>query len=97
MEPPPCRSIFSMFVLPKNMFSLAHAEMAGNIPLLFVKHEWNAETNQSAVESNPDIITEVRRQFKPADYDVLPDDGSKDEWLQLIQRESVPYLHRSFF
>ena len=41
--------------------------MAGNIPLLFVKHEWNAETNQSAVESNPDIITEARRQFKPAD------------------------------
>jgi rhodanese-related sulfurtransferase len=49
------------------MFSLAHAETAGNIPLLFVKHEWNAETNQLAVESNPDIITEARRQFKPAD------------------------------
>ena len=39
----------------------------GEHPPLFVKHEWNAETNQLAVESNPDFITEVRRQFKPTD------------------------------
>jgi rhodanese-related sulfurtransferase len=52
---------------PEEYVFVGHAEMAGNIPLLFVKHEWNAETNQSAVESKPDIITGGRRQFKPAE------------------------------
>jgi len=52
---------------PEEYVFVGHAEMARNIPLLFVKHEWNAETNQLAVESNPDFITEVRRQFKPTD------------------------------
>jgi rhodanese-related sulfurtransferase len=52
---------------PEEYVFVGHAEMARNIPLLFVKHEWNAETNQLVVESNPDFITEVRRQFKPTD------------------------------
>jgi len=55
------------FRTPEEYVFVGHAEMARNIPLLFVKHEWNAETNQLAVESNPDFITEVRRQFKPTD------------------------------
>ena len=41
--------------------------MARNIPLLFVKHEWNPETRQFMVEPNPDFIAEAKRQFKPND------------------------------
>jgi rhodanese-related sulfurtransferase len=52
---------------PEEYVFVGHAEMARNIPLLFVKHEWNAETNQFVVESNPDFISEVKRQFKPTD------------------------------
>ena len=46
---------------------VGHAEMARNIPLLFVKHEWNAETNQFAVEPNPDFISEAKCLFMPTD------------------------------
>ena len=52
---------------PEEYVFVGHAEMARNIPLLFVKHAWNAETNQFAVEPNPDFITEVKRLFSPTD------------------------------
>ena len=52
---------------PEEYVFVGHAEMARNIPLLFVKHEWNAETKQFVVEPNPDFISEVKHQFKPTD------------------------------
>lgn len=52
---------------PEEYVFVGHAEMARNIPLLFVKHEWNHETNQFAVEPNPDFIAEVKRLFAPTD------------------------------
>ena len=52
---------------PEEYVFVGHAEMARNIPLLFVKHEWNAETSQFVVEPNPDFIAEAKRQFKPTD------------------------------
>jgi rhodanese-related sulfurtransferase len=52
---------------PEEYVFVGHAEMARNIPLLFVKHEWNAETNQLTVEPNPDFISEVKRLFAPTD------------------------------
>jgi rhodanese-related sulfurtransferase len=52
---------------PEEYVFVGHAEMARNIPLLFVKHEWNAETNQFTVEPNPDFISEVKRLFAPTD------------------------------
>ena len=52
---------------PEEYVFVGHAEMARNIPLLFVKHEWNAETNQFVVEPNPDFITEAKRRFRPDD------------------------------
>ncbi|MFA5203509.1 MAG: hypothetical protein WC708_03810 [Lentisphaeria bacterium] len=38
-----------------------------------------------------------RREFKPADYDLLPDDGTRDEWNNLIKEDgaySLVYLDR---
>jgi rhodanese-related sulfurtransferase len=52
---------------PEEYVFVGHAEMARNIPLLFVKHEWNPETSQFVVEPNPDFITEAKRQFKLKD------------------------------
>ena len=51
---------------PEEYVFVGHAEMARNIPLLFVKHEWNAETNQFTVEPNPDFIPEAKRRFAPS-------------------------------
>ena len=52
---------------PEEYVFVGHADMARNIPLLYVKHEWNPETKQFTVELNPDFIPEVKRQFKPTD------------------------------
>ena len=52
---------------PEEYVFVGHAEMARNVPLLFVKHEWNPETRQFVVEPNPDFIAEAKRQFKPTD------------------------------
>ena len=52
---------------PEEYVFVGHAEMARNIPLLFVKHEWNAETKQFVVEPNPDFVSEVKRLFAPTD------------------------------
>lgn len=52
---------------PEEYVFVGHAEMARNIPLLFVKHEWNADINEFAVEPNPDFISEVKRLFTPTD------------------------------
>jgi rhodanese-related sulfurtransferase len=52
---------------PEEYVFVGHAEMARNIPVLFVKHEWNTEINEFAVEPNPDFIPEVKRLFAPTD------------------------------
>ena len=52
---------------PEEYVFVGHAEMARNIPLLYVKHEWNAEVNEFVVELNPEFIPEVKRRFKPDD------------------------------
>jgi rhodanese-related sulfurtransferase len=52
---------------PEEYVFVGHAEMARNIPLLFVKHEWNAETKEFVVEPNPDFIPRVKSLFKPTE------------------------------
>jgi rhodanese-related sulfurtransferase len=52
---------------PEEYVFVGHAEMARNIPLLFVKHEWNDETKQFVVEPNPDFIPRAKSLFKPTD------------------------------
>jgi len=52
---------------PEEYVFVGHAEMARNIPLFFVKHQWNAGTNEFIVEPNPDFIPEVKRLFAPTD------------------------------
>jgi len=52
---------------PEEYVFVGHAEMARNIPLLFVKHEWNAEIKEFIVEPNPDFIPRVKSLFTPTD------------------------------
>jgi rhodanese-related sulfurtransferase len=52
---------------PEEYVFVGHAEMARNIPLLFVKHEWNAEIKEFVVEPNPDFIPRVKSLFAPTD------------------------------
>jgi len=52
---------------PEEYVFVGHAEMARNIPLLFVKHEWNADIKEFVVEPNPDFIPCVKSLFAPAD------------------------------
>jgi rhodanese-related sulfurtransferase len=52
---------------PEEYVFVGHAEMARNIPIVFVKHQWNAEINEFVVEPNPDFISEVKRLFAPTD------------------------------
>ena len=52
---------------PEEYVFVGHAEMARNIPIVFVKHQWNTEINEFVVEPNPDFISEVKRLFAPTD------------------------------
>jgi rhodanese-related sulfurtransferase len=52
---------------PEEYVFVGHAEMARNIPLLFVKHEWNAVMKEFVVVPNPDFISEVKHLFVPTD------------------------------
>ena len=47
-RPPPKQVHILDVRTPEEYVFVGHAEMARNIPLLFVKHEWNPETNQFA-------------------------------------------------
>jgi rhodanese-related sulfurtransferase len=52
---------------PEEYVFVGHAEMARNIPVVFVKHEWNADINQFSVEPNPEFLSRVKGLFAPND------------------------------
>ena len=52
---------------PEEYVFVGHAEMARNIPLLFVKYEWDVDKNQPVVAPNPGFISDVMSAFSPAD------------------------------
>jgi rhodanese-related sulfurtransferase len=52
---------------PEEYVFVGHAEMARNIPLIFVQHQWNADINEFAVEPNPEFISHVKGLVAPTD------------------------------
>ena len=50
---------------PEEYRFVGHAEMARNIPLVFVKHQWDADKNEFVVEPNPDFISHVKGLLRP--------------------------------
>jgi len=53
--------------IPEEYIFVGHPEMAKNIPLLFVKYQWNSETNRPEADFNPDFIDSVKSQFNSSD------------------------------
>ncbi len=53
--------------LPEEYVFVGHPEMARNIPLVFVKHQWDADEKQFVVEPNPNFISQVKGLFAPTD------------------------------
>lgn len=45
---------------PEEYYFVGHAEMARNIPVGFIKYEWNYDKKEPAVNPNPDFITAVQ-------------------------------------
>jgi rhodanese-related sulfurtransferase len=52
---------------PEEYLFVGHAEMARNIPLLFVKYQWNADKNEPVVEPNPDFMASLKSAYKATD------------------------------
>lgn len=53
--------------IPEEYLFVGHPAMARNIPLLFVKYEWDAEKDQPVVAPNPDFAPAVMKAFAPGD------------------------------
>ncbi|MGA2884079.1 MAG: rhodanese-like domain-containing protein [Halobacteriota archaeon] len=45
---------------PEEYVFVGHAAMARNLPLVFVKHQWDPANNEFVVEPNPDFISRVK-------------------------------------
>ena len=52
---------------PEEYVFIGHAEIARNIPLVFVKHQWDADKNEFVIEPNPYFISDVKNLFAPTD------------------------------
>jgi len=52
---------------PEEYLFVGHAEMARNIPLCFVKYQWNADKNEPVMEPNPDFISIAKSLFNDTD------------------------------
>ncbi|MBK6724684.1 MAG: sulfurtransferase [Acidobacteria bacterium] len=46
---------------PEEYIFVGHAAMARNIPLVFIKYQWNTEKNIPVMVPNPDFIGEAKR------------------------------------
>jgi len=53
--------------IPEEYIFVGHAAMARNIPLLFVKYQWNLEKDEPVIAPNPDFITHAKNLFSSTD------------------------------
>lgn len=52
---------------PEEYLFIGHAEMARNIPIGFVRYQWNAAKNEPAFVPNPDFISSVKNRYSATD------------------------------
>jgi hypothetical protein len=52
---------------PEEYVFVGHPEMARNTPIVFVKHQWDADTNEFVMEPNHDFISHVKGLFALTD------------------------------
>jgi rhodanese-related sulfurtransferase len=53
--------------IPEEYIFVGHAPMARNIPLLFIKYQWDAEKDEPAITPNPAFVSRVKELHAPAD------------------------------
>jgi len=52
---------------PEEYLFVGHAEMARNIPIAFVKYDWDADENEPVLEPNPDFVPCAKNLFGATD------------------------------
>ena len=52
---------------PEEYAFVGHAEMAWNVPLMFMAYEWDAEKNRPVMKRNPDFLARVKETLSPKD------------------------------
>jgi rhodanese-related sulfurtransferase len=52
---------------PEEYIFVGHADMAHNIPLLFIRYQWDAEKDEPVVRPNPEFVSAVKESFSPTD------------------------------
>ena len=52
---------------PEEYTFVGHAEMALNIPLIFVFYQWNEEKHHYSMKQNPVFVAKVKEWAKPTD------------------------------
>lgn len=50
---------------PEEYYFIGHAEMARNIPVGFVKYQWNANKKEPVFVPNADFISSIKSQYSP--------------------------------
>jgi len=50
---------------PEEYYFIGHAEMARNIPVGFVKYQWNADNKEPVFVPNADFISSINSQYSP--------------------------------
>lgn len=52
---------------PEEYVFVGHANMARNIPLAFMKYQWNAEKDEPVMAPNPEFLSDARKYFAADD------------------------------
>ena len=52
---------------PEEYIFVGHAEMARNIPLVFVEYDWDADKDETVVRPNPDLVARAKAVYEPTD------------------------------
>jgi rhodanese-related sulfurtransferase len=52
---------------PEEYVFVGHAEMARNIPLVFMRYQWDAEKDEPVVEPNAEFVAKVQARHTPTD------------------------------
>lgn len=77
---------------PHEYVFVGHAEMARNIPLLFVLPKWDPEKNELAIDPNPNFLSEVKQFFTPRDTLLVMCRSGGRSALAVNQLASAGYL-----
>jgi rhodanese-related sulfurtransferase len=52
---------------PEEYIFVGHAAMARNVPLVFIKYQWDAEEDEPVPRPNPEFVSHVRQLHSPED------------------------------